>query len=234
MPLSDVACQSMKPGPKPYRKTDGGGLSLLIQPSGSKLWQWSYRYEGRQKTLSIGAYPVIGLADARTKRDEGRRRLADGEDPKVPTGKAVVPNERSFETIARRWHDTMKARWVKSHAERVLSRLERDVFPVLGKRRIDEIEPPGPSSRRCGSQRRAVRSMSPSGCGSTSVWCSASQSQRAWPGAIPRRPQPCPGSRQSGRAHGEPARWRTAVLLRPPSGTTMEPSRNSRGGVAPV
>ena len=142
MPLSDVACRGAKPGPKPYRKTDGGGLSLLIQPSGSKLWQWSYRHEGRQKTLSIGAYPLIGLADARAKRDEGRRRLADGEDPKAPTGKAVVPNERRFETIARRWHDTMKARWVTSHAARVLSRLERDVFPPLGKRRIDEIEPP--------------------------------------------------------------------------------------------
>ena len=75
MPLSDVACRGGKPGAKPYRKTDGGRLSLLIQPSGSKLWQWSYRHGGRQKTLSIGAYPLIGLADARATRDEGRRRL---------------------------------------------------------------------------------------------------------------------------------------------------------------
>ena len=142
MALSDVACRGAKPGDKPYRKGDGGGLSLLVQPNGSKLWQWAYRYEGKQRTLSIGAYPLISLADARAKRDEGRRRLAAGEDPKVPTGKAVVPTERRFETVARRWHDTMKARWVPSHANRVLSRLEHDIFPPLGRRAIAAIEPP--------------------------------------------------------------------------------------------
>lgn len=141
MPLSDVACRGAKPGDKPYRKADGGGLSLLVQPNGSKLWQWAYRYQGRQRTLSIGAYPVVSLADARARRDEGKRRLALGEDPRAPV-QGLVPNERRLETVARRWHDTMKARWVPSHAARVLSRLEHDVFPVLGARRLDSIDPP--------------------------------------------------------------------------------------------
>lgn len=71
MPLSDIEIKTAKPREKPYKLTDGGWLFLLVNPNGSKLWRLSYRFGGKQKLLALGAYPGIGLKDARTKRDGG-------------------------------------------------------------------------------------------------------------------------------------------------------------------
>ena len=81
MKLTDIACKTAKPSEKPFKKFDGGGLHLLIKPNGSKLWRLKYRYLGKEKLLSIGAYPIISLAEARDARDKAKRLLA--QDPPI-------------------------------------------------------------------------------------------------------------------------------------------------------
>ena len=81
MALSEFPIRKAKPKEKPYRMSDGLGLYLLIQPSGSKLWQMRYRFNNKQNVLSFGRYPTIGLAAARRKRDDAKELIADGINP---------------------------------------------------------------------------------------------------------------------------------------------------------
>lgn len=76
MPLTDVRIRSLKPADKPHKYSDGGGLFLFIPPSGSKLWRMAYRFEGKSRLLSFGAYPAVSLKDARERRDEARCELS--------------------------------------------------------------------------------------------------------------------------------------------------------------
>jgi len=122
--------------------SDGGGLYLVVNPNGSKFWRMNYRFEKKQKTLSFGAYPKVTLADARALRANAKRALTDDIDPSTMKGKAAAKAHDSFETIAREWHRAQEAAWVQAHAERVLSRFERDVFPKLGDLRLDAITAP--------------------------------------------------------------------------------------------
>jgi Arm DNA-binding domain len=81
MPLSDAACRAAKPGATLRKLSDGGGLQLWVQPNGSRLWRLAYRFQGKQKLLSLGAYPLFTLLEAREARDRARRQLAVGIDP---------------------------------------------------------------------------------------------------------------------------------------------------------
>lgn len=134
--LTDIACRSAKPTEKQKKLTDGGGLYLLVLPSGGKSWRLAYRFDGKQKALALGKYPTVTLLDARARRDAAKRKLDAGMDP------AVEAKSDTFESVARRWHDNEKAGWVEAHASRVLSRIERDVFPALGSKPLTEITAP--------------------------------------------------------------------------------------------
>src|SRR5574343_322049 len=81
MPLTDTAIRNAKPGEKPYKLSDEKGLFLLINPNGSKWWRLKFRVGGKEKLLSFGTYPEVGLKEARIKRDDARKLLADGVDP---------------------------------------------------------------------------------------------------------------------------------------------------------
>lgn len=81
--LTDAKCKAAKPTDKAQKLFDGGGLHLFVTPKGAKVWRVAYRFDGKQQTASLGEYPLIGLADARSKRDDLRLRLANGEDPKA-------------------------------------------------------------------------------------------------------------------------------------------------------
>jgi integrase len=81
MALTDTAVRSAKPRQKPYKLSDSGGLFLLMQPSGGKLWRWKYRFQGKEKKLALGTYPATSLRDARERRDEARKLLEAGTDP---------------------------------------------------------------------------------------------------------------------------------------------------------
>ncbi len=104
MPLSDVAVRAAKPQPKPVKLSDGGGLQLLVTPTGGKLWRLAYRFDGKQKQLALGAYPAVGLADARKARDAAKATLAAGVDPsekaKVDRAARKVASANTFGAIA--------------------------------------------------------------------------------------------------------------------------------------
>jgi integrase len=139
MPLSEAKCRNEKPGEKQKKLSDGGGLYLLVLPTGGKSWRLGYRFGGKQKAISFGPYPAVSLSEARGKRDDAKKLLAAGKDPGV---RQEPKPGNTFEDIARRWHDNEKSGWVKAHADRVLSRIERDVFPQIGSKPITEIEAP--------------------------------------------------------------------------------------------
>ncbi|MCF7994706.1 MAG: integrase arm-type DNA-binding domain-containing protein [Chromatiaceae bacterium] len=144
--LSDITIRKAAPREKPYKIADGLGLFVQIQPSGGKWWRLKYRFRGKEKLLALGTYPQVSLSEARTKRDEARKLLADGIDPSAHrqiqkrANRALADN--SFEVIAREWYAKQAPGWADSHASRTLSRFERDIFPRIGHRPITEITAP--------------------------------------------------------------------------------------------
>ncbi len=137
MKLTDQACKSAKPKEKTYKMADGGGLYLEITPKGSKLWRLKYRFLKKQKKLSIGIYPVITLAEARNHREEAKRLLANNLDPAAV--KQEIKQEmhsevaNTFEVIAREWFNMKKVEWSDANTVQTIKRLEKDVFPIIGK-----------------------------------------------------------------------------------------------------
>ncbi len=144
MPLTDTAIRSAKPKEKTFKLFDGGGLYLEVNPAGGKWWRWKYRCGGKEKRLSFGVYPDVSLKVAREKRDAARQQLAAGTDPAEArkAGKLAQAGAESFEAVAREWHVKFSPGWVASHADRILRRLDNDLFPWLGKRPIAEIKAP--------------------------------------------------------------------------------------------
>jgi integrase len=144
MTLADPTIRNAKPREKPYKLGDTGGLYLLVNPSGAKWWRLKYRFGGKEKLLSLGVYPEAGLKQARAKRDEARKQLAAGVDPSAArkAAKAARGGEDSLEAVAREWHRKYARLWVPSHAEKIIRRLERDVFPWLGARRVGVVTAP--------------------------------------------------------------------------------------------
>jgi len=143
MPLKELEVKYATKRQRPYKLSDGGGLHLLVQPSGSKLWRLKYRFDGKEKLLSFGKYPAVTLAIAREKRTEAKALLDQGKDPAEV--KKQKKRQRAalklFEPIARAWHANRVEGLDPAHAERVINRMENDVFPVIGNRKIVEIEP---------------------------------------------------------------------------------------------
>ena len=146
MSLSNTAIRNAKAGEKTRKLFDGGGLYLEVAPHGGKWWRLKYRFEGKEKRLSLGVYPDVTLKDARTRRDEARKLLVNGVDPSEQrkAEKAAKADEaaNSFEAIAREWFAKRASGWSPSHADRVIRRLEVDVFPWIGSRPIIRITAP--------------------------------------------------------------------------------------------
>ena len=144
MPLTDTAIRKIKAPSKTTKLFDGSGLYLELTPAGGKWWRLKYRHEGKEKRLSLGVYPEISLKLARERCHDVRKQLSAGIDPGMAR-KAVKLSQagsESFEAIAREWHDKFASTWSPGHGERILRRLEVDIFPWLGKRPIAEIKPP--------------------------------------------------------------------------------------------
>jgi integrase len=146
MALTVVEVKNAKPREKAYKKADERGLYLLVNPNGSRLWKLKYRFAGIEKKLSLGAFPEITLAAARDLREEARKQLANNIDPGILKNSikrsAKLAAENSFEAIAREWHAKFTPKWTKEHGERILIRLEQNIFPWIGKRPITEVTPP--------------------------------------------------------------------------------------------
>lgn len=146
MPLTDAAIRTAKPGEKPYKLADERGLFLLVNPNGAKWWRLKFRVEGKEKALSLGTYPDTSLKEARSKRDEARKQLAEGIDPSQQRKAIKAAREgvtaNSFEVICREWLENKRSNIEEAQYKKALARLEKDVFPWMGSRPIAEITAP--------------------------------------------------------------------------------------------
>lgn len=138
MALTDTVCRNAKGRERPYKMSDGEGLFLLVQTTGSRLWRLAYRFDGKQKTLAFGIYPYVTLLEAREKRFHAKRALAQGLDP----AKVDAKQAETFQSVAQRWFDNSKDGWDESHSGRMWARVQRDAFPEIGALPIDAIKPP--------------------------------------------------------------------------------------------
>ena len=147
MPLTDAACRNARLGAdgSQAKYSDDKGLYLLVKPVG-KYWRLDYRFGGKRKTLALGVYPAVSLKDARERRDEARKLLEGGADPgearKAQKAAGSLNAANSFEVIAREWHTKFLPTWTVGHADKIMRRFERDVFPWLGSRPVAEIDAP--------------------------------------------------------------------------------------------
>lgn len=144
--LTDKAVRAAAAREKAYKLTDSNGLFLHVSPKNHKSWRFKYRFEGKEQLLTLGAYPEVSLAEAREKRNDARKVLREGRDPRHAAKRAKLVGEGSkFQTLeqaAREWHALQKARWKPVHADDVITSLERDIFPDLGDMPLDEIDKP--------------------------------------------------------------------------------------------
>ncbi len=132
--LTDTAIKNAKPKERPYKLADGGGLYVLVNPSGSKLFRLKYRFQGKEKLASFEPHP--SLKDARNRRDEMRKALANGENSSGSKKGEI------FEAIAREYIDKQARLHKPRYRDDAIRRLEQNVFPDLGHRPIDSIEAP--------------------------------------------------------------------------------------------
>jgi integrase len=146
MTLPDLTVKNAKPKTKQYRLRDERALYLLVKPTGGKLWRLDYRFMGKRNTLALGSYPDVSLALARERRDDARRLLAEGINPsvnrKVQQAAKTENAANSFEAVAREWFAKYKPGWAKTHSDKIIKRLENDIFPWLGSRPVAEITAP--------------------------------------------------------------------------------------------
>lgn len=144
--LNDTAIRAAKPGEKPYKLADGGGLYLEVLPSGAKSWRLKYRFAGKEKRLVFGLYPTVTLKAVRERAFEAKRMLADGVDPgeakQEERAQLAAMQENTFEAVARAWHKREAKRWTPAHAMRIMRDLERDIFQVMGDIPVANINTP--------------------------------------------------------------------------------------------
>ena len=149
MPLTDTFVRQAKHSGRAAgdKHADGHGLYLLVRAAG-KYWRWDYRHAGKRKTLALGVYPAVSLAQARRRRDEARELLAQDVDPaerlskRAKAAAAEVAAGNTVEAAGRAWLANRRSAWSEAHYTRERRNLEKDVFPHLGPRNIADVEPP--------------------------------------------------------------------------------------------
>jgi integrase len=146
MPLTDIAIRKAQPSDKPVKLADSAGLYLLLKVNGARAWRFDYRFEGKRKTIGMGAYPEVTLKEARSRRDYARKLLSQGTDPsserKQVKQAKVAEIENTFEAVARRWWAEHAPTWSPAYASRVKARLEADLFPAIGAIDIHDLAAP--------------------------------------------------------------------------------------------
>lgn len=132
MPLTDLECRKAAAEDKPRKLADGKGLYLLVSRAGTKTWTFAYRdADGRQREIRFGEFPKVSLAGARKRRDEAREHIEAGRDPRNPEAEIEVTGP-TFKEVAERWLNGQAPNWVAKHVDTVTTRLENDVFPLIG------------------------------------------------------------------------------------------------------
>lgn len=145
MKLTAVQIKNAKPKNKMYRLCDGDNLLLEIHPNGKKHWRAGYMYNNKRRQITLGPYPLISLSEAREMKDKQRKLVRQGLDPVQERKKQKAQEEinkvNTFEMLAREWHEHQKHAWKERHANRVMTRLENNIFPHIGSRPIKDISP---------------------------------------------------------------------------------------------
>lgn len=149
--LTETAIKNAKPKEKPYKLSDSGGLYAEITPTGGKHWRMKYRYDGKEKKLSIGSYPTISLKLARDARDQAKEKLAQGIDPSAAKQQAKADRQAqsveaellayTFEQAFNDWHTFKQPSWTEGYSDDVLARGRMYLMPRLGKMALADIEP---------------------------------------------------------------------------------------------
>ncbi|KUM25630.1 integrase [Mesorhizobium loti] len=141
MALSDVKCRNARPASKLFKLSDGGGLQLWVQPTGSRLWRLAYRFDGKQKLLALGSYPLISLAEARQARDDAKRLLLAGMDPAHERRSRKAGSAKdTFRSIAEEYVDKLKK---EGRADRTITKVKwllDFAYPTIGDTCIREID----------------------------------------------------------------------------------------------
>jgi hypothetical protein len=132
---ANTRIKAAKPKDRAYKLTDGRGLYLIVTPSGSKWWRFRFRFDGREKSLSLGTYPDVSLKQAREKRHEMRSALAAGIDPAARRRAERYSRGDTFEAVAREWFEKFSKGWADSHMEKIIRRLE--LLIPLGRAQAD-------------------------------------------------------------------------------------------------
>ena len=145
MPLTDLAIRKARPTGKTQRLFDGGGLYLEVAPSGGKWWRLQYRIAGREKRISPGTFPQVGLKDAREARDRAKADIATNRDPseikQQERQDQQAKSERIFEAVARQWLQHRAPGWTEQTLAMIEASLVNHVFPRIGGTPVDEIDP---------------------------------------------------------------------------------------------
>ncbi|MBP0132441.1 MAG: integrase arm-type DNA-binding domain-containing protein [Nitrosospira sp.] len=149
MALTELEVKKAQPAADKQQKlSDGGGMYLLVHTNSSKYWRMGYRFEGKQKTLSLGVYPDISLSEARERREQARKLLANGGDPsatkqaaKQAKVKTAQVAENSFRSLAYEFHKMKTPMWTAGHAKQWLGNLDKYAMETIGDKPISDIEP---------------------------------------------------------------------------------------------
>lgn len=150
MPLTLKQIENASPKNKPYKLADSGGLCLLVTPTGAKLWRWRYRFDGKEKMMALGEFPIVTLKDVRERHYEARKTLSSGVDPMAERKAEAAAKqeeikaqqreaESSFENVASKWWVWWSVGKSPRHAETVMNRLKADVYPAFGHKAIEAV-----------------------------------------------------------------------------------------------
>lgn len=148
MSLTDAAIRAAKPGDKTIKFFDGGGLYLEVAPSGGRWWRLKYRFAGKERRISLGVYPAVGLREARKRRDDAKELLAQGIDPsaqKQAEKEAVKRQQESaaqtFKAVALQWWESYGPTLAERTRDRTQRYLDQDLLPALGDKPVASIMP---------------------------------------------------------------------------------------------
>lgn len=144
--LNAKALEALKGKEKQYKASDKDGLFVLVTPAGGKLWRFKYRFTGKEKTLSIGSYPEVSLAEARERLEKARKQLRDGIDPsaakQAAKARLIAKHEHTFKGVAEAWLKRESKRWIPAYRDRVWRNIGSDLLPFLGDTPVADIDTP--------------------------------------------------------------------------------------------
>lgn len=140
--LTDTKIKALRAKHKPYKISDSHGLYIYVSKNGGKFWRQKYRFNGKEKLLSFGEYPFVTLSQARQMLDAARTQIKQGIDPSLEKKANKTNQLNTFEIVARHWHQAQKNDWSDNHTQKVITSLEKDIFPNLGNTPIGDITTP--------------------------------------------------------------------------------------------